>query len=176
MKDSISKNLEFKTFIFVTLLGAWIWLIKYYLSLIPLSGDGYLPIATIICSYIIFYPLIPLGMMLVYSSIYQIEDKKEKITEIEKSYKNNAVQFFSWWPINIIMAPAFLIIAIFRDWPIYLTVFMAFLFVFTIREIFFKKIYTWIDIKTHYATFSKSFFLYLIIFVSLIVLLVFSYK
>lgn len=174
MKDSIDKNLEFKTFAFITLLGAWIWLIKYYLSIIPLSSNDYISFPIIIFSFIIFYPLFPLGMMLVYSSIYQVEDREEKIIEIEKQYNDKSKVFFGWWPIVITIAPAFLMFCLFKNSPAVLALVAISLCVFIIKITCFNKIFSWKDIKKHYKIFTKSFFLYLAFFIILILLLWFS--
>lgn len=174
MKDTIEKNLEFKTFAFVTLLGAWIWMIKYYLTLIPLLGNDYISFPIIIFSFIIFYPLFPLGMMLVYSSLYQIEDREEKIIEIEKKYIEKSKVFFGWWPIVIIIAPAFLMVCLFKNLPMVLVLIGITLCVFIIKISFFNKIFSWKDIKKYYKIFTKSFFLYLVFFIILVLLLWFS--
>lgn len=176
MKDSIDKNLEFKTFAFVTLLGSWLWLIKFYLSLIPLSGNDYISFPIIIFSFIIFYPLFPLGMMIVYSSLYQIEDREEKIIEINKKYTENAKAFFGWWPIVIMIAPAFLMVCIFKSSPMVLGLIAIASCVLIIKISFFNKIFSWKDIKSHYKIFTKSFFLYLAFFLALIMLLWFNNK
>jgi len=175
-KDSIDKNLEFKTFAFITLLGSWIWLVKYYLSLIPLSGNDYISFPIIIFSFIIFYPLFPLGMMLVYSSLYQTEDGEDKIVEIENKYTENAKAFFGWWPIVIIIAPAFLMICLFKNLPTVLGLIAISLLVFIIKISFFNKIFSWREIIKHSKIFTKSFFLYLVFFIVLIALLWFSNK
>jgi hypothetical protein len=174
MKDAIDKNLEFKMFSFVTLLGSWIWLINFYLSLIPLSSNDYISFPIIIFSFIIFYPLFPLGMMLIYSSLYQIEDRDEKIIEIKKKYSDNSKSFFGWWPIVITITPAFLMFCIFKDFPFFVGLIVVILAVFIIKTSFFNNIFSWKDIKKYYKVFVKSFFLYFAFFAALILFLWFS--
>ncbi len=170
MKDSIDKNLEFKSFIFVTLLGAWLWLLKYYISIPSVSGKKVIPLLIMSASYIIFYPLIPLGMMLIYSSIYQIEEKKEQIEELVEKYKNSAKAFFGWWPIVLLMSPIFILISIFPDRyaPYVIGIFLV--YIFFIKKYLFGKILTFNDVHKYFKIFWKSFFFYLLLFLIIILL------
>jgi hypothetical protein len=173
MKDSIDKNLDFKLLIFITLLGAWIWLLKYYISLIPLNSKHDISFCVIVASYIIFYPLVRVGMMLIYSSLYQIEEREDKIKELENSYGKNAKAFFGWWPIVLTMAPIFLFIAILGD-KFVITLIISILYIFLIKTCCFKKILTFKDIMNYYSIFSKSFFIHCFVFIIIVLTIYFS--
>lgn len=169
MKDSIEKNLEFKTFLFVTLTGSWIWIINKYLSFIPLNNENSLfSFLMVIFSHIVFYPALILAIMLVYSSVYQVEENEEKIKELKIKYKKYSVLFFKWWPATIIMAPALFIVSIMSSLPAFIVLIVAFILVFIIWRKFFKNIFLWKDVEGFYKKFIRSFFIYCLFFVFLI--------
>ncbi|HOZ53214.1 MAG TPA: hypothetical protein PK142_00875 [bacterium] len=165
MKDSIEKNLEFKTFLFVTLTGSWIWIINNYLSLVPLNDKNSLfSFLMVVFSYIVFYPALILAIMLVYSSVYQAEEDEEKIKELEIRYKKYSILFFNWWPATIIMAPALFVVSIISSLQGLIVLIITFLLVLIVWRKFFKKIFTWKDIEGFYKKFLRSFFVYCFFF------------
>jgi hypothetical protein len=173
-KDSISSNLEFKTFIFVTLLGGWFWLLNYYISIIPVNSKGFISFGLIITSYTLFYPMIRMGAMLVYSSIYQIENREETLEELKNEYAKHAKAFFGWWPVAIFIAPPFIFIGLISEkvgWAI--TSAIIILYIYFIKKYLFNKIYTFDDIINHYKIFKNSFFVYLVIFIIIIAVIYF---
>lgn len=169
MKDSVEKNLEFKTFLFVTLTGSWIWIINKYLTFVPLNNENSVfSFLMVIFSYIVFYPALILAIMLVYSSVYQIEEDEEKVKELEVKYKKYSVLFFKWWPATIIMSPALFIVSIMSSLPVLIVFTVALLLIFIIWKKFFKKIFTLKDVEGFYKKFFRLFFVYCLFFVFLI--------
>lgn len=172
MEDSIIKNLEFKTFIFITLLGTWLWILKNFILYIYNSSNdvkqfllGYIFICGFFVSFIIFYSLINLAMMLMYASVYQIEEHKEKLSGLEILYKERAKNFFGWWPIALISIPGLILITIAGDkihWVYVVIIFAVYEF-FAVRY-FFKKIYSAKDLFRHLKPFGASFLGYLFLF------------
>lgn len=172
MEDSISKNLEFKTFIFITLLGVWLWILKNFISYIynP-SNDvkqfllGYVFICGFFVSFIIFYSLMNLGIMLMYSSVYQVEENEEKKMGLDLLYKKRAKNFFGWWPVALISIPGLIWITIIGEkiyWYYVVAIFIIYEF-FAIRY-FFKKIYSAKDLSKHLKPFGSSLLGYFFLF------------
>jgi len=103
--------------------------------------------------------------MLMYASVYQIEENKNKIFGLEILYKERAKNFFGWWPIALISIPGFIWIAIIGDkmhWYYVVSVFLLYEF-FAIRY-FFKNIYSAKDLFKHLKPFGLSLFGYIIFF------------
>ena len=172
MKDTICKNLEFKTFTFVTLLGTWLWILKSFISYLYNPSNiivqfllGYVFICGFFISFVIFYSLINLGMMLMYASVYQIEEHKEKLSGLETLYNKRSMNFFGWWPVALISIPGFIWIASIGEkmhWYYVVAIFAIYEF-FAIRY-FFKKIYSAKDLFKHLKPFGLSLLGYIFIF------------
>ena len=172
MRDGIDKNLEFKTFTFVALLGAWFWMFKNFILYIDNSSESilkllleYIFIFGLFISFVIFYSLINLGIMLMYSSIYQIEENREKVSMLETLYKVRARNFFGWWPVALISIPGIALTVIIGekiDWYYTLTIFLAYQALAVYY--FFKKMYSFKDLLNHFKPFGLSFFCYIIVF------------
>lgn len=179
MRDKIDKNLEFKTFTFVALLGAWLWVLKNFVLYINNSSGNtlkllleYVFIFGLAISFVIFYSLINLGIMLMYSSIYQIEENREKVSTLETLYKARAKNFFGWWPVALISIPGIALVVIIGekiDWYYTLTVFL--LYQASATYYFFKKMYSFKDLLNHFKPFGLWLFCYIIVFVLVVYLL-----
>jgi hypothetical protein len=176
MEDSISKNLEFKAFIFITLAGAWLWLIQSFSKILFVQGKdinalagfvfSYIIICGFLISYIIFYSLVNLGMMLLYSSVYQVEENLFKKSELETIYKKYAKVFFSWWPMALILILGLILLTIFcskMEWYFVLPIFIIYSSVIMKRT--FRKIYSICDLFKHLRGFGWSFFGYIFLFI-----------
>ncbi|MFZ2310454.1 MAG: hypothetical protein WAW11_02830 [Patescibacteria group bacterium] len=168
--DNIDKNLEFKTFIFITLLGGWLYLARTYLAMLPLKKNDVYSFTLVIASYIVFYPMLLLGLMLVYSAMYQIEENEEKIKELKDRYSINSKKFFEWWPSVFIMGPPFILISFLENIYTSIGLVIIFLLVFVIKKIFFGKLMSWTDVKNHYRKFSLPFFAYCFFCIALLIL------
>jgi len=168
MKDSIEENLAFKLTAYLGLLGAWLYLVNHYLSFIPLGPKSFIPWCVIVLSYVLFYPIVQLTMMLVYTSLYQVQVEKEKIEEIKSKYERHAKEFFNWWSIAILLAPAFIIISFFPDKYWYLIIIFSILCVFIIWFVCFKNIFALKDSIKYFQFFWKRLLIYTCFFAALV--------
>lgn len=163
MKDSIDEKLELKFSIFVVLCGAWIYLMKYYLTLIPITGHSYWAWVVLFFSYVVFYPLWKLGFMLVYSSFYQITEKQQTAEELKKYYEIAAKDFWSWWGIMVFVLPVSLLVTLFKN--VYVSVIIALVSSgILIFYCFQKKFFSLGDVKNTSKKIFLSFVLYSIFF------------
>lgn len=163
MNDSIDEKLELKFGMFVALLGAWFYLMKYYLTLIPITNHSYWAWVVLFFSYVVFYPLWKLGFMLVYSSFYQITEKPQIIEELKKYYTVAAKDFWSWWGIMVFVLPISLLVTLFKN--IYINVIITLVSaVFLIFYCYKKKFFSFDNVKGTAWKLFLSFVLYIIFF------------
>lgn len=167
MQDSIKENLSLKLTIFVALLGTWFYLIKYYLTLIPITVHSYWAFCILLVSYIIFYPLFQLGILLIYISLYQIEDKKNKINILKKIYNEKAILFWRWWAIALFFVPIFIILSLFKSF-IWLALLLVLMYILFFKFKIFNNIFTWNELKIFFEKGFYCFFIYILFFIVVI--------
>jgi hypothetical protein len=163
MKDSIKEKIDFKFVLFITLLGSWLGILKYYIVVGKQPGHP-LSLCLIIISFFVFCPLVHIGLMLIYMSLFQVEEDEKIIKEIEGKYNKSSRTFFKWWPLALIVAPIWLVIAIFPESLKIVAVILILIYCVFIYKKYFKDIFSLNDIEKYYKNCGWWLMPYVILF------------
>lgn len=149
MEDSISKNLNFKFIIFITLLGTWWGLLGYYTVISLESSKQVISLCLIIVSFFVFCPLVHITLMLIYTSLYQVSEKEKIKKELKNKYKKSSKIFFEWWALALVVAPILLIIAIFPE-PVRIISFVSIIiYLIIMLRYYFNGIFIYEDVEKY---------------------------
>jgi hypothetical protein len=161
MRDLIDNNLEFKLTLFAGLLGTWWWILDFA-SKFDLKKEGnFTTLSFFVVSFFVFYPLLNLLEILVYTFLYQrngVADKK-----LEERYKNASSRFFSWLALLFLIFPLLLIIFVFAQTEVIISIAISILYLLVVG-FFFARFFKFSDFGKYYWVFGAWFTGYVLVF------------